>query len=67
MESLYQMLEAKDIALLYEIWSCFALIRAVKTVLGRPVEVRRFGHGPFEKTVPWEYRAKWSDGTAAFG
>jgi len=56
------LLEVKDIALLYEVWSCFALIRALKETLGSPRSVGRIRVDDLQKGVPWEYRAAWPGG-----
>jgi hypothetical protein len=58
------LLEVKDIAQLYELWSCFALIGAVAEALGPPARVDRPRADSLEVGVPWEYRAVWADGTA---
>ena len=57
------LLEVKDIALLYEMWCCFAMIKAVSNTAGRPKSVGRFKRDDLAAKVPWEYRAKWGDGT----
>ncbi len=57
------LLEVKDIALLYELWSCFALIQAVSANIGPPASVSRMRADALEVQVPWEYRARWADGT----
>lgn len=58
------LLAVKNIALLYEMWCCFAVIDAVRGVLGEPAEVERFRASDFEVTVPWTYRAQWSNGVS---
>ena len=57
------LLEAKDVARLYEVWTCFAFIDAAKPVLGQPVEVRRPSVSDVEATVAWKMQARWADGT----
>lgn len=58
-----QWLEVKDIANLYETWTCFATITALEPILGRPAAVRRPRHSSLEATVDWDLQASWDDGT----
>ncbi len=57
-----QLLEVKNIALLYEMWSCFALVRAVKAVLGEPVSAGRMKCDDLGLGLGWEYRVRWKNG-----
>ena len=61
-ETAASLLEVKDIATLYEIWSCFAVIRAVTDSLGPPGEAGRLKVDPEQLGVPWEFRATWDNG-----
>ena len=58
-----QLLETKNIAALYEVWTCFAFIDAARPALGEPVEVRRPAVSDIEATVAWKLHARWADGT----
>ncbi len=57
-----QLLEVKNIALLYELWSCFALVRAVKAVLGEPESAGRLKSDDLGLGLGWEYSVHWSNG-----
>lgn len=54
------LLESKDIALLYEIWCYFSLVRALTQVLGQPVEANRPRVGTFEVQVHWDMEVRWA-------
>ena len=62
-EDAEQLLESKDVAKLYEVWTCFAFIDATTPVLGKPVEVTRPKVSDLEATVAWKLQARWADGT----
>jgi len=57
------LLEAKDIAQLYEIWSYFALVREIEYLLGAPARAERPHVGPTELTMPHDLEVAWADGT----
>jgi len=59
-------LEIKDIAELYEIWSCFALIAAVENVLGKPQKVNSIQYSEIEVTLRRSLQAVWSNGTEIY-
>ncbi len=58
-------LEVKDIALLYELWCCFGLVDAVTAAKGeeKPCEVDRPERTDFQASVPYDWQARWTDGT----
>ena len=53
-DELFQLLEVKDIALLYEIWTFFALTKQLTQLLGSPVSAGRPRPTPAEIKVPWD-------------
>jgi predicted component of viral defense system (DUF524 family) len=57
------LLEAKDIAQLYEIWCYFACVRQLELLLGPPVAAGRLEAHVTELTVPWGIAVQWQDGT----
>lgn len=57
------LLEAKDIARLYEIWSYFACVRQLELLLGPPVAAGRLEVQVTELMVPWGIAVQWQDGT----
>ncbi len=57
------LLEAKDIAQLYEVWCFFALVRELTVLLGTPKRADGMRVDPLQVTVPWELECAWSDGT----
>jgi len=57
------LLEAKDIARLYEMWCYFACVRQLELLLGPPVAAGRLEAQVTELTVPWGIAVQWQDGT----
>jgi hypothetical protein len=57
------LLEAKDIAQLYEIWSYFACVKQLELLLGSPVRAGRLEAQATELTIPWGIAVEWQDGT----
>lgn len=57
------LLEAKDIARLYEIWCYFACVRQLELLLGPPVAAGRLEAQITELMVPWGIAVQWQDGT----
>lgn len=57
------LLEAKDIARLYEIWCYFACVRQLELLLGTPVMADRLEAQVTELKVPWGIAVQWQDGT----
>jgi predicted component of viral defense system (DUF524 family) len=57
------LLEAKNIARLYEMWCYFACVRQLESLLGLPVKAGRLEAQVTELTVPWGIAVQWQDGT----
>lgn len=57
------LLEVKDIASLYEMWCFFAVERAVTAVLGRPVDADSATTTVLQRTLGYDLRVTWPDGT----
>jgi uncharacterized protein len=55
------LLEGKDIALLYEIWAFFAVVEALGEFLGSPSDACRFRTTGFETQVPWDLKLSWGE------
>jgi uncharacterized protein len=53
------LLEAKDIALLYELWAYFQVAEALTELLGRPRSAARLKADDFEVDVPWDFEVRW--------
>jgi uncharacterized protein len=60
------LLESKDIALLYEIWCFFALVRALTAMLGSPEVADRPRAGALELHIPWDLAVRWGNGVCLF-
>lgn len=60
---LRDLLEAKDIAQLYELWCYFALIREVTKILGPPSKLGRTDSDAMQVSLRWEHETNWSNGT----
>jgi predicted component of viral defense system (DUF524 family) len=54
------LLELKDVALLYELWSYFMLVRELKNLLGEPTLAEGPGVSDMEVTVRWDTRVEWA-------
>jgi predicted component of viral defense system (DUF524 family) len=59
---LLDLLEAKDVAQLYELWTFFVIVHEVESLLGRPRLARRPKTSEFGVSIPWEYEVAWLDG-----
>jgi predicted component of viral defense system (DUF524 family) len=57
------LLEAKNIAQLYEIWSLFAVVREVEKILGRPSKAEALTVDAMVVSVRWGFEVSWTDGT----
>src|SRR5262249_51401134 len=57
------LLEAKDIAELYELWCYFALVRQLQELLGKPIRADRPKADSLAMTVPWDLEVAWPGGT----
>lgn len=58
-----RLLDSKDVAALYELWSAFVVLDEVGAILGRPSHVARVVTDSWSATVRWGLIARWSDGT----
>ncbi len=58
-----QLLEVKNVALLYEMWACFALVKAVRGVLGEPQLAGKLSRDDHQLAVGWDYEVRWAGGT----
>ncbi|MFI5297919.1 MAG: DUF2357 domain-containing protein [Polyangiales bacterium] len=58
-----QLLEAKDIARLYELWAALAVIDAVRAVKGDPITATAIEQDVFGARVRQGLRVRWGDGT----
>jgi uncharacterized protein len=58
-ELVQDLLEAKDIAQLYELWCYFALARSITQLLGKPTRAGRPRVTPTELSVPWDLEIAW--------
>jgi predicted component of viral defense system (DUF524 family) len=57
------LLEGKDIALLYELWCFFVLVREVEQQLGSPAYAGRPQASPLEISIKQGLEVRWADGT----
>jgi predicted component of viral defense system (DUF524 family) len=57
------LLEAKDVALLYEIWCYFAVCQGLESILGSASSAHSPVVKPLEVAVSWEFEVRWRDGT----
>lgn len=62
-EEMADLLEAKDIAQLYEIWCYFVLVDQVRRVLGSPSRLKRPDSDELQLSLKWEFETEWPDGT----
>lgn len=56
---LQDLLEVKDIALLYELWCFFKLVAALTRHLGEPSSAQHLKEDPLGVNVPWEFEVAW--------
>ena len=56
------LLEVKDIALLYEIWTYFIVANELTTLLGSPERAGGPHADPWQVTVRWDIETAWPDG-----
>ena len=59
------LLEVKDIAELYELWSFFSIVEALGRRLGPPLAARRYEVGAMQASVRWDMEVRWPGGTRA--
>lgn len=60
---LRNLLELKDMALLYELWCYFTMVEGLGLHLGSPRSAKGPSHGAFEASLGWGHRVTWQDGT----
>jgi len=60
---MHTLLDAKDIATLYELWCFFTLVSAVQHCLGEPVRAGGVRYDDTEVGIAWDMEVAWSDGT----
>lgn len=65
-KQLHNLLEAKDMAELYELWCFFTVVREVEALIGRPRSARRYEITQMHLHVPWDLEVRWPNGTALF-
>ncbi len=65
-ESLRMMIEAKDIATLYEYWCFFELVAAVSAALGKPKRADRAATTDDRRELGGTLRVEWQDGTVLY-
>jgi predicted component of viral defense system (DUF524 family) len=56
------LLEAKDVAQLYELWSFFRVSRAIEAVIGRPAKIGKPRTDDLAVSLPWEFEIEWPQG-----
>lgn len=57
-----QLLEVKDVALLYELWCGFVVLSLLRQQLGAPADVTPVRSNDAGSNVPWGLRARWEHG-----
>ena len=65
-QQLYDLVEAKDIALLYELWSFFSVVRAIEGILGPPSKANTIQVSALQSSVPHDFEICWKDGIRLF-
>jgi predicted component of viral defense system (DUF524 family) len=58
------LMEAKDIALLYEIWCFFVLVREMQNILGPPLTAVRLSGSELQLNLSPELDVRWKNGTS---
>ena len=59
------LLEAKDVAQLYELWAYFAVVRELESLLGHPSKFEKLKIEPMQVLLPYKFEVAWADGTRA--
>jgi predicted component of viral defense system (DUF524 family) len=59
--TLLDLLENRDIALLYELWCFFTVVRALASLLGPPTSADRPHASTFAVNVEWDFSVTWGD------
>jgi predicted component of viral defense system (DUF524 family) len=60
--ALRDLLAAKDIAHLFELWSYFILVAALTDLLGQPAVATQPEVGDFQIAIPWDFAVTWPTG-----
>lgn len=61
-----ELLELKDIATLYELWTYFAVARVLNDLFGRPSTTSAFTQTELRANAPWGFKHTWSQGHALY-
>jgi uncharacterized protein len=56
---LWDLLEGKDIALLYELWCYFTVVSELTDLLGQPLSADAPHAGPLQVGIRWHYCVEW--------
>jgi predicted component of viral defense system (DUF524 family) len=56
------LLEAKDIAQLYELWAYFVLVRELQRHIGPPLKADRPRISKTDVSIPWDFEVSWGNG-----
>jgi uncharacterized protein len=59
-DTVRDLLENRDLALLYELWCFFALAGTLGTLLGRPTHADRPRRSPLALNVDWDFSVTWN-------
>ena len=59
-----ELLELKNIATLYELWTFFAVVRALRTLLGEPAHAAEVQYDAFDADIAKGFRLTWPQGHA---
>lgn len=59
---MHDLLEAKDVALLYEVWSYFVVVRELTALLGTPEHAQGPHIDRVQLTIRWEIECRWPGG-----
>ncbi len=57
-----ELLELKNIATLYELWTFFAVVRALRALLGEPAHAAQVQHDAFNADIAKGFRVTWPQG-----
>lgn len=65
-QTVWKLLEVKDIATLYELWCFFRVARELEALLGPPLHAEGVRADALQVSVPWEFHLRWKNGTRLF-
>jgi hypothetical protein len=60
--AIFDLLEVKDIAELYELWCYFAVVEELRRALGPPATAQRASVTATGISVPWDFEVRWAGG-----